>query len=1483
MPFEALEKQPLWKPNGSEVKEGPATGFEPLEKQPGGAEQATMRILVADRGEVAEIPRSATRDQVEDALAGFYAEDPSEVPGLFPEHEEQWKGQGSIGVHELAKRRDLLELSQLVPVYGTVEDAIDSVSLLATVNRLKANTYGADADTKQKDVQRVVQFLLLSEEERVRGYTIGGRIMSGASHVPAFIGEFLLTGGLASIGKEAFKRSVAQIAKGIIKSSADDITKAFVKSQVARGATKVGAAMAGSATRFPAFTQYAVNKYAQDRVQGSIEMTEKGEVLLKDMEEKPYTTFMRAAADTYIEILSEVAGPGIKAVGAKALRPIGGMIPKKIATRLAPIMRRMNPGKKAENLFTRAGVSGFLEEYGEERLGGFLRATFNVNDFGTGEGANVFDRIVASWPQGEDALVEIGVLAFPQGARLGVSEGFNFVARRKEAKAAEVEKKAAEKAKIEEKPPIPPTEAPVPPTAPEAPAVAEPTPPVVEEPEAKVLREREEEIEKEAPETEAEAEARIAQEDLIEDEYLTEEIKRIGKFRKTKDIQEEQRAIPRIFITTDPNAKTMDEVATDLKMTQNELLERVKQIGEQLKGRKARVSAAKQTVKQFEKVERLRQKRAAIREKAKQKKADIEQIKRDLIEYITKNLRLEERGRKELFQKVKNVKNQEQLTKALDRVDELAELQAQRFLIGRIKKELDTAKIRKVSGRPVGKFTAKTQQLLDLSRQAFKMTPEQAAEAIQKNVEQYADQIPPSEIALQNKVLSTMARARTMTSVELAKVLSVIRSFKEGGRKARQEQLLREEADLDAKREIARHVIESAIPAERIPTSRGENADDKLFGWWNRMTAHFLGWDNLMNRLSSGDRTTTTNQSDLSKIAKVSPTETAEKKGVRLQTEKFLKMFDAAFGTKTSNQRRKKWAKDAKRKELGTFKNEKGQKIKLELSVAEARKRVMEFRDPTLIDTFTDVRGMAYTSEMMKAIEGMLSKQDQAFVDAQMDFYRDYYVEFNIPYSEAYGVNLPQNRYYSPIARKSAKKEALVGEFMDEIQLRRSIVPGAAKLRVRTLAEIRQQNDVDVFIKHITQVEHFKAWRKTIRMLNSIFGDAEIRDAIRETRGAVTLRIIDRYIGRFTRGNRNLEETWLDHVINTIKNNYTISVLAIKEAIQIKQLVSFPAYADAIPVVDFVEGLLDFAKTPSSAIEKTKLLAQSEVMQARGLGFTPELQEALRDKSFSLFKRSPTWASRALILTRIGDRGAIYFGGWSIYRYHRKLGKSHEEAMRMFEDVTSETQQSADLSQLSEFQSGNSFQRLFAVFLSAPNQYFRKELTAYEDLIAGRMPVKQFAKRIMIYHFILPMLFQFIVDGLKWKEDEQKRAAILGSLNGFFVIGQLLDGLIRAALRMKPWRVGTVLDSLIEDSIRMMSKLTADDLTDQDFWEAVEDGVSLAGKGTGVPAQQVMNMKKGFDLIADGEVEKGVKLIAGWSEYILDGPENRKGGRRFRK
>lgn len=880
---------------------------------------------------------------------------------------------------------------------------------------------------------------------------------------------------------------------------------------------------------------------------------------------------------------------------------------------------------------------------------------------------------------------------------------------------------------------------------------------------------------------------------------------------------------------------------------------------------KIRLKAEARGAKTGERLGRV-ETRTRILNEIKEEKIKVQTIKQDIVDYAREYLDLHERGK--LLATVKNVKSYNDLSNAKEYIERLSTQATKRTLRIKIKRELKNTKIRKQSGKPVGKFTPEVQITLNKLRQASKFTKTEAELRIQYNLEKHKNSIPPEDVALENKILSMIAGMDEMSISELRSVLNEIRTIKATGKLTAELKKFNRKTETEMWVNKAIDIITggkgvpdniSTIGVKELPPKNLKEHIQKFIGTTGKI---YMGEDETLDMLARKTKAKPYS-TWLDDFGDVTNQENAVKKGIRINTDKIREMAQETLNVKNDRELVKRFKEDAEEVSLGVFKNTQGKMSEIIYTKAEARKSWMELQDPTLMGTFK--LGMFYTDEIIDSIENFLTPQDKAFAQKQLEFYQDYYKSVNKIYRDIYGVDLPKNEFYSPIKRDGINREDSIGfgEFLQEISVRKSVTSGSLKSRVKNIKPLHNQSDVAVLEQHIAEMEHFKGWAHKIRDLRAVFGNPQVRAAIIREHGKGMLALVDNFLNDFTRGGTEIASrlSWLDR----LRGNFSRAVLAGKGAIGVKQLTSFIGYADVVPPIDFGKGTIDFWLNP---LEKIRILKQSEMMKVRGKHMERDIKTAVRSDAYSSFRKHPSFLNTLMLNIQLGDQGAIYAGGWSLYKYQRKLGKSHSEALHIFERETSKVQQSSDLSKLSSWQRGGSFAKLFTMFQSAPNMFFRKELGAIRNAIHGRGTIQQHAKTIVVFHFLIPMFFQFVSDWFKWNPEEQKRAMILGPFNGMFIVGDGLDSLIRTALGMRAFSSEIPLYSISDDIGKTVKLINDDDITTEDVFRAIRGLAGATGALKGLPLKQPIDIGAGIEHTLTGEYERGLAEILGWSPYV---------------
>lgn len=415
----------------------------------------------------------------------------------------------------------------------------------------------------------------------------------------------------------------------------------------------------------------------------------------------------------------------------------------------------------------------------------------------------------------------------------------------------------------------------------------------------------------------------------------------------------------------------------------------------------------------------------------------------------------------------------------------------------------------------------------------------------------------------------------------------------------------------------------------------------------------------------------------------------------------------------------------------------------------------------------------------------------------------------------------------------------------------------------------------------IVNSNHYIAFSDKLLDINAVLGDVQVKNIIRNLFGEKANRRISYEISRIASNDKVFSMMGLGDLFNKVRSNYAVSVLGLKPALAIKQLTSFPAYWEHMSLVDFMAGMADFARHPKQAM---KILSQTTLMKSRDVNIIKDFEEL--SKSELLKKGGNKIGLRELMMLniRLGDRGAIYLGGWALYKSELKKNlaagmdeaKAKAKALEAFERITDETQQSGRLSQQSYWQS-NPFLRAFTMFQSSQNQYLRKEINAVRGLLTGRMNKDKAVKTLFIYHVLLPCLFQWAADGFRWDDKAQLKAALLGSLNGVFALNTVLSKLYDVTLGdgntfTSDVKVKDVVPfwGSVEELKKQFVKFAEEGITAEDYFDVVKAFAKPVGELSGIPVKYPLDVIKNFgDYADDGEYGKEVLLWLGWSPYAL--------------
>ena len=278
---------------------------------------------------------------------------------------------------------------------------------------------------KEFDIQIITEYLEELDKKQRRGYTTMGRVGQITSEMPAFMTEFILTGGLKAIGTKSAQRAGRKM------------LGKYASTTAGKAALATGGFAIGTAARAAGMPHRAANAILKRQVPQDMKISDDGEVEIIGPVEKPFTSLWKGLGDHWIEIASEEAGAVIAPFVSKyfAKMPMMG----KLTGALQRRWLAKYPGKTASD-FTKkilkpGGFHGIIGEVGEEYLGDITRAITDIDDFGAnavaqekyGRDAGMLERVVAGVEQDNENLLPMLISFSIPGA---IGKGADIVSQK---------------------------------------------------------------------------------------------------------------------------------------------------------------------------------------------------------------------------------------------------------------------------------------------------------------------------------------------------------------------------------------------------------------------------------------------------------------------------------------------------------------------------------------------------------------------------------------------------------------------------------------------------------------------------------------------------------------------------------------------------------------------------------------------------------------------------------------------------------------------------------------------------------------------------------------------------------------------------------------------------------------------------------------------------------------------------------------------
>ena len=489
------------------------------------------------------------------------------------------------------------------------------------------------------------------------------------------------------------------------------------------------------------------------------------------------------------------------------------------------------------------------------------------------------------------------------------------------------------------------------------------------------------------------------------------------------------------------------------------------------------------------------------------------------------------------------------------------------------------------------------------------------------------------------------------------------------------------------------------------------------------------------------------------------------------------------------------------------------------------------------------------------------------------------YNEINAVFVKERGYDLPKVQAYFP-----SKTERVESE-LDFLQAAAGTSKNPSFIKARASSskiQMKPENPFSILFRHIERATDYHYKAEKLNRIRRVFKSPVIKPAfIKQFGEDVYNRMLD-MIDQFsvTKPRINYD---MDKLGDWLTNNYVKGAIALKPTVGLKQLVSSVNYAENMPSHLWAKGFIEAWMHPKKTVKF--MMEGDPYLKARfeSGSMNEALSRAIADaKAIGVGKKFVTLTDLLTLNTRLGDMGAICFGGKAYVDYLINVkGMSKADAFAEFRKATLRSQQSNTRSSLSTLQAKdmNFLVRGLFAFKNTPAQYARKIADAIWEYQRGEISAAQLGKVVAIYALINSWLYNMLTTlGLLayFNDDDESEEIIAAELFfGPFVqmagCLPILDVAVAAAAEVLQAKAFGRRPRLKQPELPAVGELFAlgqkalkEDLEGKDVMEMLATAGHLF---VGLPAQYMKGFAFGTkDLVTGENPMRGFLMMLGYTE-----------------
>jgi hypothetical protein len=473
----------------------------------------------------------------------------------------------------------------------------------------------------------------------------------------------------------------------------------------------------------------------------------------------------------------------------------------------------------------------------------------------------------------------------------------------------------------------------------------------------------------------------------------------------------------------------------------------------------------------------------------------------------------------------------------------------------------------------------------------------------------------------------------------------------------------------------------------------------------------------------------------------------------------------------------------------------KGTRIEIPLSQMEAVYMAMALRQPGILDQQT-VHG--YDNITQAELEDFMSDKAKNWLSWFGAEYANEYDAANEVFMRLFNTRMPQIQFYAPLLKNHQGNQASLDPLNSNV-VSQSANPGAVKTRRGRTSSLRIESALAVYQSHFAQMDYWINMAEYLRDTQAVMLNPEVRAAIQSEHGDEAMQAVSAWVQlEMARGvSKGALLIHSSRMMRNVKSGIALKALAFNIGTSIKTLSS----------VFYSLGEISITRWPAAfarGIQHWSRMWDTNIIQNRlELGGTPEIREILANRGKSkniilrlvenalLYGSMPTQYADAVLTSY---SAAMVYGDRLAQAENANVGDeaAHKYAAREMEIAVPRTAQPNNWSGRSLMQNdATGVFNLLSMFSSDPQQKLSLVGEAIMKWRRGGSTNEEVVRKVLAYWVIPGLMFQvanavtrsmFKDDDEEWEVDNFIRAALVGPLQGLFILGAAAEFFIASAV-----------------------------------------------------------------------------------------------------